>query len=111
MPGSHLWWTPAPFRNANDAPVPEGSAEAAGHTTQEPPFEMPLGFDKVPGEIAVYCERGDVIFHDAHLWHSAARATDDPPLGVRRHIRGGYYGGTPLDEGHGVDDFVKNAAR
>jgi ectoine hydroxylase-related dioxygenase (phytanoyl-CoA dioxygenase family) len=75
------------------------------------PDAQPLGFEPITGEIAVYAERGDVIFHDAGLWHSAARATDDPPLGVRRHIRGGYYGGTPLDEGHGVEDFVKNAAR
>ena len=75
------------------------------------PEAQPLGFEPIPGEIAVYAERGDIIFHDAHLWHSAARATEDAPLGVRRHIRGGYYGGTPIEEGHGVDDFVKNAAR
>jgi ectoine hydroxylase-related dioxygenase (phytanoyl-CoA dioxygenase family) len=75
------------------------------------PEAQPPGFEPVAGEVAVYAERGDVILHDAHLWHSAARATDDPPLGVRRHIRGGYYGGTPLDRGHGIDDFVKNAAR
>jgi hypothetical protein len=75
------------------------------------PEAQPLGFEPVIGEIAVYAERGDVILHDAHLWHSAARATEDPPGGVRRHIRGGYYGGTRLDEGHGVDDFVKNARR
>lgn len=72
---------------------------------------MPLGFEPVPGEVAVYAARGDVIFHDADLWHSAARATDDPPLGVRRHLRGGYYGGARLAPGHGVEDFVKNAAR
>jgi len=75
------------------------------------PDAQPLGFEPIEGEVAVYAQRGDIIFHDAHLWHSAARATDDPPLGVRRHIRGGYYGGTRLEEGHGVDDFVKNAAR
>ena len=109
VPGSHLWWTPAPFRNANDAPVPEGSAEAAGHTPQAPPFEMPLGFDKVPGEIAVYCERGDLIFHDAYLWHSAARGTDDETR--RRHVRGGWYSGSGRLAGEHLDDFVKNAAR
>ena len=26
VPGSHRWATPAPYRNANDAVVPEGSA-------------------------------------------------------------------------------------
>ncbi len=72
---------------------------------------LPLGFEAIPGEIPVHAVRGDVIFHDAHLWHSAARATDDPPLGVRRHIRGGWYSGTRLEPGHGVEDFVKNAAR
>jgi hypothetical protein len=72
---------------------------------------IPLGFEKVPGEIAVYCDYGDVLLHDAHLWHSAARATEDPPAGVRRHIRGGWHAGSRLAEGHGVDDFVKNAQR
>jgi len=73
--------------------------------------DMPLGFEKVDGEVAVYAERGDVIFHDAHLWHSAARATDDGEIAVRRHIRGGWYGGERLPPEHGVDDFVKNARR
>jgi len=109
VPGSHLWATPAPYRNANDSPVPEGSAAAAGHTDQVPPFEMPLGFEKVPGEIAVYCERGDVIFHDAYLWHSAARGTDDTTR--RRHVRGGWYSGSVQLESEHLDDFVKNAAR
>jgi hypothetical protein len=72
---------------------------------------IPLGFEKVDGEIALYCEYGDVLLHDADLWHSAARATEDPPGGVRRHLRGGWYTGTPLAAGHGVDDFVKNARR
>jgi ectoine hydroxylase-related dioxygenase (phytanoyl-CoA dioxygenase family) len=72
---------------------------------------MPLGFEKVPGEIAVYAERGDVLWHHANLWHSAARATDDGPGAIRRHVRGGWFAGTPLEVGHGVDDFVKNARR
>jgi hypothetical protein len=72
---------------------------------------MPPGFEKVPGEIAVYCDFGDVLLHDARLWHAAARATDDPPLGVRRHIRGSWHGGARLPAGHGVDDFIKNAKR
>jgi ectoine hydroxylase-related dioxygenase (phytanoyl-CoA dioxygenase family) len=69
---------------------------------------MPLGFEKVPGEIAVYCDRGDLLFHDAYLWHSAARATTDDA--VRRHIRGGWYSGTQ-DPKVTIADFVKNAAR
>ncbi len=72
---------------------------------------MPLGFEKVPGEVAAYCERGDVLLHHSDLWHSAARATDEGDGAVRRHVRGGWYAGTRLDPGHGIDDFVKNAAR
>jgi len=72
---------------------------------------MPLGFEKVRGEVAVYCERGDVLLHHSSLWHAAARATEDGALAVRRHIRGGWYGGDRLAPGHGVADFVKNARR
>jgi ectoine hydroxylase-related dioxygenase (phytanoyl-CoA dioxygenase family) len=72
---------------------------------------MPPGFERVPGEIGVYCERGDVLLHHSDLWHGAARATDDGEGAVRRHVRGGWYGGARLRPGHGVDDFVKNARR
>ncbi len=72
---------------------------------------MPLGFEKVPGEIGVYCERGDVMFHHSDLWHSAARATEDPPLGVRRHIRGTFLGGRRLAPNEELEPFNKNAAR
>jgi len=108
VPGSHLWATPAPYENVNGAVVPEGSAPAAGHTDEPPPFPMPLRFEKVPGEIAVYAERGDLVLHDAYLWHSAARATADDT--TRRHVRGGYYGGERSTGSH-YDEFVKNAAR
>ncbi|MCU1427399.1 MAG: phytanoyl-CoA dioxygenase (PhyH) protein [Actinomycetia bacterium] len=73
--------------------------------------EMPPGFEKVGGEVALYCERGDVLLHHSDLWHAAARATDDGPSAIRRHVRGGWYGGTRLDAGHGLADFVKNARR
>ncbi len=109
VPGSHRWATPAPYENVNGAVVPEGSAEVGGYTDEPPPVAMPLGFDKVPGEIAVYAERGDVLFHDAYLWHSAARATDDDT--TRRHVRGGWYSGAGRLQGEHLDDFVKNAAR
>lgn len=108
VPGSHRWATPAPFENVNDAVVPEGSAEAGGYTDEQPPFGMPLRFEYVPGEIGVYTERGDVILHDAYLWHSAARATDEAAL--RRHVRGSYLSGDREVDGR-REDFVKNAAR
>jgi ectoine hydroxylase-related dioxygenase (phytanoyl-CoA dioxygenase family) len=112
VPGSHLWATPAPFRNANGAAVPEGSAPTGGYGDAAPPQDMPLGFSKVRGELAVYCERGDLLLHDAYLWHSAARATvdADDPACVRRHIRGGWYS-NELDPAVTEADFVKNAAR
>ena len=110
VPGSHRWATPAPYDNVNGALVPDGSAPTGGYGDEPPPSPMPLRFGKVPGEIALYCERGDLLFHDAYLWHSAARATDDDA--VRRHVRGSWYTGTPLASGsEWTDDFVKNAAR
>lgn len=72
---------------------------------------MPPGFEKVPGEVALYCERGDVMFHHCDLWHSAARATEDPPLGVRRHLRGTFLGGRRLGPDEELEAFNKNAAR
>jgi len=107
VPGSHRWATPAPYRNVNGAEVPEGSLAAAGYTDEPAPVAMPLGFDFVPGEVGLYCQRGDLLFHDAYLWHAAARATDDDAK--RRHIRGGWYSGDPAA---GLEEsFVKNAAR
>jgi hypothetical protein len=72
---------------------------------------IPLGFEKVPGEAGVYCDRGDVMLHHSDLWHSAARATEDPPHGVRRHIRGTFLGGRRLAPDERLEPFNKNAAR
>ena len=108
VPGSHRWATPAPWDNVNGAVVPAGSAEWVGHSDRPPPVPMPLGFDKVPGEIAVYADAGDIMFHDCYLWHSAAVATD---AGARRHhVRGSWYAGAE-PANFGPEDFVKNAAR
>jgi ectoine hydroxylase-related dioxygenase (phytanoyl-CoA dioxygenase family) len=72
---------------------------------------LPPTFERVDGEIALYAERGEVLFHHCDLWHAAARATADGPLAVRRHLRGSWHAGQRLEPGHGTDDFVKNAAR
>lgn len=110
VPGSHKWATPAPFKNINNVPVPEGSRPTGGYTDEPPPFDMPLAFEKAPGEIGVYCEAGDVLFHDSFLWHSAAVATND--RAIRRHVRGSWYSGTPdVEKSDFIEDFVKNAAR
>jgi ectoine hydroxylase-related dioxygenase (phytanoyl-CoA dioxygenase family) len=108
VPGSHLWATPAPHDNVNGAVVPPGSAATGGYTAAPPPFPMPLRFEKVPGEVALYAEPGDILFHDCYLWHSAAVATDITSR--RRHVRGSWYGGQRPVE-FGEKDFVKNAAR
>jgi hypothetical protein len=108
VPGSQRWATPAPWDNVNGAVVPEGSAAWGGWSDTPPPVSMPLGFEKVPGEIAVYAEPGDLLFHDCYLWHSAAVATDITAR--RRHVRGSWYAGA--EPAHfGPEDFVKNAAR
>ena len=71
---------------------------------------MPLGFEKIPGEVAIYCDAGDVLFHDAYLWHSAASATETGA--IRRHIRGAWFSGAPdpIEDDY-LEEFVKNAAR
>lgn len=72
---------------------------------------LPPAFERVPGEIALYQDRGDVLLHHADLWHGAARGTADGEPAIRRHLRGSWHGGTRLEAGHGTDDFVKNAQR
>lgn len=72
---------------------------------------LPLNFEKVPGEVGAYCDAGDVMLHHCDLWHSAARATEDPPGGVRRHMRGGWFGGRIPEIGEELEAFNKNAAR
>jgi ectoine hydroxylase-related dioxygenase (phytanoyl-CoA dioxygenase family) len=108
VPGSHLWATASPFKNINNVAVPDGTPAGRGYTDTPAPAPMPLGFEKIRGEIPVYAERGDVILHDAYLWHSAARATDDNTM--RRHVRGGWHGGD-RSLMHRETGFVKNAAR
>ena len=110
VPGSHKWATPAPWVNANNVAVPENARPHGGYTDTPPPYKMPLAFGKAQGEIGVYCEAGDVLFHDAYLWHSAATATDE--RAIRRHVRGSWYSGAPDEiEGDYLEDFIKNAAR
>jgi len=58
--------------------------------------------DARPGQHSGYSRIG---------WHSAARATDDGSGAIRRHLRGGWFGGDRLAPDQGLDDFVKNARR
>lgn len=72
---------------------------------------MPPAFEGIPGEVGVYCAAGDVLLHHCDLWHAAARATEDPPGGVRRHLRGSWFGGRAPAAGEPIEAFNKNAAR
>ena len=72
---------------------------------------MPGAFEGIRGEVAVYCDAGDVLLHHGDLWHAAARATEDPPGGVRRHLRGSWFGGRRPEPGEPIEAFTKNAAR
>ena len=106
------WWPSVAFTIHLDATSPQnGFLRVVPGSHRGGTEKMPLGFEKVPGEVAVYCDRGDVLLHHSDLWHSAARATDDGEGGTRRHIRGGWYGGPKPTEKHGLHDFVKNARR
>jgi ectoine hydroxylase-related dioxygenase (phytanoyl-CoA dioxygenase family) len=106
------WWPSVAFTIHLDATSPQnGFLRVAPGSHKGGTEGMPLGFERVPGEVGVYCDRGDVLLHHSDLWHSAARATDDGPGGVRRHVRGGWYGGTKPTRRHGLGDFVKNARR
>ena len=111
--GPHLSiWPSVAFTIHIDATSPaNGFLRVVPGSHRLDPEVLPPTFEKIRGEVAVYAERGDVLFHHSDLWHGAARATADGPLGIRRHVRGGWYGGERLAPGHGVDDFVKNAAR
>jgi ectoine hydroxylase-related dioxygenase (phytanoyl-CoA dioxygenase family) len=106
------WWPSIAFTIHLDATSPQnGFLRVVPGSHHGDADGMPLGFEKIRGELALYCERGDVLVHHSALWHSAARATDDGELGIRRHVRGGWYGGRRPDGPHGTDDFVKNARR
>ena len=111
--GPHLdMWPSVAFTVHLDATSPaNGFLRVVPGSHLLPPDGMPPAFERIDGEIAVYADRGDVILHDAHLWHSAARATADGEAAIRRHVRGGWYAGRRLDPGHDNRDFVKNAAR
>lgn len=111
--GPHLdIWPSSAFTLHLDATSPaNGFLRVLPGSHEHGTDDMPLGFEKVPGEIGVYAERGDVLWHHSSLWHSAARATDDGEGAIRRHVRGSWFAGTRMDPGHGVEDFVKNARR
>ena len=110
-PTSDIWPGVAVTFHLDDTSPANGFLRVVPGSHRRPDAGMPPGFEKVPGEVAVYCDRGDVMLHHSDLWHSAARATEDPPLGVRRHVRGTFLGGRRLAPGEELEAFNKNAAR
>ena len=110
-PTSDIWPGVAVTFHLDATSPANGFLRVVPGSHRRPVDTMPLGFEKVPGEVGVYCERGDVMLHHSDLWHSAARATEDPPLGVRRHMRGTFLGGRRLEPDERLEPFNKNAAR
>lgn len=110
-PTSDIWPGIALTFHFDDTSPANGFLRVVPGSHRLSPEGMPPGFEKIPGEIGVYCDRGDVMLHHCDLWHSAARATEDPPGGVRRHLRGTILGGRKLDPGEELEPFNKNAAR
>ena len=74
--------------------------------------EMPLGFEHVPGEIALYCRARR---RAAPPFPACGTARPAPPTTAtaRSVVTCGarWYGGERLAPNHGLDDFVKNARR
>ncbi|GAC1376767.1 MAG: hypothetical protein NVSMB4_05820 [Acidimicrobiales bacterium] len=110
-PTSDIWPGVALTFHFDETSPANGFLRVVPGSHRRAPEGMPAGFEKVPGEIGVYCDRGDVMLHHSDLWHSAARATEDPPGGVRRHLRGTVLGGRRLGADEELEPFNKNAAR
>jgi hypothetical protein len=111
FPSSDFWPSIALTFHIDATSPANGFLRVVPGSHEWPTDGMPLGFEKIPGEIPVYCDRGDVILHHCDLWHSAARATEDPPGGIRRHLRGSWNAGRRPSPGEEIEPFNKNAAR
>ncbi len=105
LAGSHMWATP----ESRATQRASGSLRRGGYGQMPPPHEMPLAHEPLLGEQALPCAFGDVLFHDAYLWHAASEAR--PQAGLhRRHLRVGWYSG-PEDQALDTRGFTRNAAR
>lgn len=110
-PNSDFWPAIALTFHLDATSPANGFLRAVPGSHKWPTHDMPLGFEKIPGEVAVYADRGDVILHHCDTWHSAARATEDAPGGIRRHMRGSWYTGRKPLPGEEIEAFNKNAMR
>jgi hypothetical protein len=91
-------WPATAFTINLDATSPEnGFLRMLPGSHRDAPAVRPEAYEKVPGEVAVYCERGDLLLHHSHLWHAAGRPSNDAAL--RRHIRGKWCSGEPIPAG------------
>lgn len=101
-------WPATAFTINLDATSPEnGFLRMLPGSHRNPPAQRPEQYQKVPGEVAVYCERGDLLLHHSHLWHAASRPSNDEA--IRRHIRGKWCSGSPIAEG-AWDGTMNNSA-
>jgi hypothetical protein len=101
-------WPAVAFTVNLDATSPEnGFLRVLPGSHRTPPENRPDQYEKVRGEVAVYCERGDLLLHHSHLWHAAARPSNDGA--VRRHIRGKWCSGSPIPGG-AWDGTMNNSA-
>jgi Phytanoyl-CoA dioxygenase (PhyH) len=101
-------WPAVAFTINLDATSPEnGFLRMLPGSHKVPPATRPSQYEKVRGEVAVYCERGDLLLHHSHLWHAASRPSNDEA--IRRHIRGKWCSGQPIPAG-AWDGSMNNTA-
>lgn len=103
-------WPATAFTINLDATSPEnGFLRMLPGSHRVAPARRPEQYEKVHGEVAVYCERGDLLLHHSHLWHAASRPSND--AAIRRHIRGKWCSGPPVPAGAWDGTFDNTATR
>jgi ectoine hydroxylase-related dioxygenase (phytanoyl-CoA dioxygenase family) len=106
-PDLPIWPAVAFTVNLDDTSPENGFLRMLPGSHRTPPVPRPEGYGKVHGEVAVYCQRGDLLLHHSHLWHAASRPSNDDA--VRRHIRGKWCSGRPIPAG-AWDGTMNNSA-
>lgn len=103
-------WPAAAFTiNLDDTSPENGFLRMLPGSHRVAPPERPSEYQKVAGEVAVYCRRGDLLFHHSQLWHAASRPSNDGA--IRRHLRGKWCSGDPVPAGLWDGSFDNSATR
>lgn len=108
-PNLPIWPAVAFTINMDDTSPENGFLRMLPGSHRTPPAQRPEKYRKVPGEVAVYCQRGDLMFHHSHLWHAASRPSNDDA--IRRHLRGKWCSGAPVAAGAWDGRFDNSATR